>query len=436
MEASAQLSRPPWPASRPLRDWQQRALAQVRERPAGAFLASATPAAGKTTFGLRVAHDLLSRGAVRRVCVVAPTVHICRQWARRGGFAGHRPRARPAQRRGPRAGRLRRCGRHLRLDRGRPGAARAHREVARHAADRRRAAPHGRAGRLGPGRRAGLHPRALPAAAVGHAVSVRQHGDPLGHLRRRGRQLVRLRLLVHRRAGGRGLPADHLPRLRRRDGVGLRRPPAPVRLRHRPAARRVGPPAAHGARPRGRLDRERPARRRPAARRGARRRPRRRGRAGGGRRQGARGRAGRPAGRDHREAASRGHLRRPGRLGRDRPLRRRRRALAGVGADGQRGRRRAPPARGRVRHRRAHRAVLPPGGGPLRAPHPHPAAADELPVPARRPRAQGAGRPGGGGAPPRAGAQPGAGGARGAQPSAQRTPAASWRCPPAPGWTT
>ncbi len=81
MEASAQLSRPPWPASRPLRAWQQRALAQVRDRPAGAFLASATPAAGKTTFGLRVAHDLLSRGAVRRVCVVAPTVHICRQWA-------------------------------------------------------------------------------------------------------------------------------------------------------------------------------------------------------------------------------------------------------------------------------------------------------------------------------------------------------------------
>lgn len=81
MEAATHLSRPPWPASRPLRAWQEDALARVLERPAGAFLASATPAAGKTTFGLRVAHELLSRGAVRRVCVVAPTVHISRQWA-------------------------------------------------------------------------------------------------------------------------------------------------------------------------------------------------------------------------------------------------------------------------------------------------------------------------------------------------------------------
>jgi superfamily II DNA or RNA helicase len=47
----------------------------------GAFLASATPAAGKTTFGLHVAHRMLSEGRVARVCVVAPTTHICRQWA-------------------------------------------------------------------------------------------------------------------------------------------------------------------------------------------------------------------------------------------------------------------------------------------------------------------------------------------------------------------
>jgi superfamily II DNA or RNA helicase len=45
------------------------------------FLASATPAAGKTTFGLRVAHDMLAAGRVRRVVVAAPTTHICRQWA-------------------------------------------------------------------------------------------------------------------------------------------------------------------------------------------------------------------------------------------------------------------------------------------------------------------------------------------------------------------
>jgi superfamily II DNA or RNA helicase len=46
-----------------------------------AFLASATPAAGKTTFGLHVAHRMLSEGRVARVAVVAPTTHICRQWA-------------------------------------------------------------------------------------------------------------------------------------------------------------------------------------------------------------------------------------------------------------------------------------------------------------------------------------------------------------------
>ena len=64
-----------------MRAWQTTALERVLSRPTGDFLASATPAAGKTTFGLRVAHELLRRGLVARVCVVAPTTHICRQWA-------------------------------------------------------------------------------------------------------------------------------------------------------------------------------------------------------------------------------------------------------------------------------------------------------------------------------------------------------------------
>jgi superfamily II DNA or RNA helicase len=70
-----------WPAARPLRRWQRDALERLLAAPAPDFLASATPAAGKTTFGLRVAHELLRRGEVKRVCVVAPTTHICRQWA-------------------------------------------------------------------------------------------------------------------------------------------------------------------------------------------------------------------------------------------------------------------------------------------------------------------------------------------------------------------
>ena len=71
----------PWPAARPLRAWQEAAAEAVFAHQGDAFLASATPAAGKTTFGLHVAHRMLSEGRVGRVCVVAPTTHICRQWA-------------------------------------------------------------------------------------------------------------------------------------------------------------------------------------------------------------------------------------------------------------------------------------------------------------------------------------------------------------------
>jgi superfamily II DNA or RNA helicase len=72
---------PPWPADRPLRAWQQAALGTLLAHDSSSFLASATPAAGKTTFGLRVAHEMLVAGRVQRVVVAAPTTHICRQWA-------------------------------------------------------------------------------------------------------------------------------------------------------------------------------------------------------------------------------------------------------------------------------------------------------------------------------------------------------------------
>ncbi|MEA2124427.1 MAG: hypothetical protein QOI80_1209 [Solirubrobacteraceae bacterium] len=74
-------SLPPWPADRPLRAWQTAAVEAFEAASGEAFLASATPAAGKTTFGLHVAHRLLAAGVVGRVAVVAPTTHICRQWA-------------------------------------------------------------------------------------------------------------------------------------------------------------------------------------------------------------------------------------------------------------------------------------------------------------------------------------------------------------------
>lgn len=72
---------PEWPSDRPLRAWQLAALETLRHHPESNFLASATPAAGKTTFGLKVAHEMLSTGRVTRVVVLGPTTHICRQWA-------------------------------------------------------------------------------------------------------------------------------------------------------------------------------------------------------------------------------------------------------------------------------------------------------------------------------------------------------------------
>jgi len=74
-------SLPDWPDARPLRSWQKEATEAVRAHSDASFLASATPAAGKTTFGLHIAHRMLSAGFVSRVVVAGPTTHICRQWA-------------------------------------------------------------------------------------------------------------------------------------------------------------------------------------------------------------------------------------------------------------------------------------------------------------------------------------------------------------------
>ncbi|HET7121046.1 MAG TPA: DEAD/DEAH box helicase family protein [Solirubrobacterales bacterium] len=81
-------SLPDWPDTRPLRAWQEEATEAVRAHEAASFLASATPAAGKTTFGLHIAHRMLSAGFVSRVVVAGPTTHICRQWAADAGRYG------------------------------------------------------------------------------------------------------------------------------------------------------------------------------------------------------------------------------------------------------------------------------------------------------------------------------------------------------------
>ncbi|WP_105030960.1 DEAD/DEAH box helicase [Arthrobacter ruber] len=70
-----------WGTAPKLRQWQSEALEKYfRESPSD-FLAVATPGAGKTTFALRVATELVDRGVINRITIVAPTDHLKRQWA-------------------------------------------------------------------------------------------------------------------------------------------------------------------------------------------------------------------------------------------------------------------------------------------------------------------------------------------------------------------
>jgi superfamily II DNA or RNA helicase len=69
------------PASRPLRAWQRSALARYLAAAPQDFLAVATPGAGKTTFALRVASELLADRVIERITVVAPTEHLKTQWS-------------------------------------------------------------------------------------------------------------------------------------------------------------------------------------------------------------------------------------------------------------------------------------------------------------------------------------------------------------------
>ncbi|HOA88896.1 MAG TPA: DEAD/DEAH box helicase [Propioniciclava tarda] len=71
----------PWGTASKLRAWQQAALDQYLDAAPRDFLCVATPGAGKTTFALRIARELLASRTVRRVIVVAPTEHLKVQWA-------------------------------------------------------------------------------------------------------------------------------------------------------------------------------------------------------------------------------------------------------------------------------------------------------------------------------------------------------------------
>jgi superfamily II DNA or RNA helicase len=77
-----------WGTAPSLRAWQTAALGRYFAESPKDFLAVATPGAGKTTFALTVASELLSRRVIDRVTVVAPTEHLKTQWAEAAARVG------------------------------------------------------------------------------------------------------------------------------------------------------------------------------------------------------------------------------------------------------------------------------------------------------------------------------------------------------------
>jgi superfamily II DNA or RNA helicase len=77
-----------WGTATKLRAWQTEAVERYFADLPRDFLTVATPGAGKTTFALTVASELLARRLVDRVTVVAPTEHLKTQWAEAAARAG------------------------------------------------------------------------------------------------------------------------------------------------------------------------------------------------------------------------------------------------------------------------------------------------------------------------------------------------------------
>ena len=77
-----------WGTAPSLRAWQMAAMRDYADRAPRDYLAVATPGAGKTTFALSVAADLIGRRIVDRITVVAPTEHLKNQWAEAAARAG------------------------------------------------------------------------------------------------------------------------------------------------------------------------------------------------------------------------------------------------------------------------------------------------------------------------------------------------------------
>ncbi|SEF90471.1 Superfamily II DNA or RNA helicase [Thermomonospora echinospora] len=81
-----------WGTASSLRAWQQQALetyfSPAHDSGPRDFLTVATPGAGKTTFALRLAKELIDRRIVHAITVVCPTEHLKRQWAESAARVG------------------------------------------------------------------------------------------------------------------------------------------------------------------------------------------------------------------------------------------------------------------------------------------------------------------------------------------------------------
>ena len=74
-------ARADWGTAASLRAWQADALQRYFDESPRDFLAVATPGAGKTSFALTLAANLLARRQIDRIIIVAPTEHLKTQWA-------------------------------------------------------------------------------------------------------------------------------------------------------------------------------------------------------------------------------------------------------------------------------------------------------------------------------------------------------------------
>jgi superfamily II DNA or RNA helicase len=81
-------ARAAWGTAPSLRAWQAEAIGRYFETSPRDYLTVATPGAGKTTFALTIAAELLSRRLVDRITVVAPTEHLKTQWAEAAARVG------------------------------------------------------------------------------------------------------------------------------------------------------------------------------------------------------------------------------------------------------------------------------------------------------------------------------------------------------------